>query len=673
MKSKIRNYIYSAKPYLQVILFACIIIGLTVNQLSRASAQTTTAITIDGTKSGPVFMGAGAIIGGGGNARLLIDYPEPQRSQILDYLFKPGYGANLESLKLEIGGDTNSSDGSEPSIEHSKGQIDCNSGYEWWIAEQALARNPNIKLYALQWGAPGWVGNTNGQLWTNNDNKYVIDWLNCAKSHGLSISYLGGWNERGYNASWYENMRSNLNSNGYSNVQIIADDNNNWNIASALSSDTTFKSVVGVVGIHDQCGPNSEGYTCTTPSTARSLGKPLFTSELGRLSNNDAASLVRSMINDYNQASIIGVLVWPMVDSMVPGLRYEDRGLITADQPWSGNYIVNRTLWGMAQTTQFAPLGWQFVGGANKAIGNSGAYNTFQAPDHSAWSLVTENTGTSSTQAVTVQTIKVSILGGLPSSTVHAWTTNVWSNDPSQWFVQQADIHPTNGTFTYTLPAGSVVTFTTTTGQSKGNATSPAVGSMQLPYIASSDDSNEAWGLSAMDGAFIYQPCQGGHIGNCLEQMAPQEPIWWSTSTGKPRHPYAIVGDSNWSNYTVSSDVMFANSAASAGVIGRFSKQNSGADNEQFDGYEFAAGADGSWHLYNNSAASGRVTLKSGNLVQFVPGTWHTMSLSMQGSILTAGIDGQVVTTTTDTTHTSGLAGILCNWNTDQFDNFQVN
>jgi hypothetical protein len=46
---------------------------------------------------GRTFDGVGAISGGGGNSRLLIDYPEPQRSQILDYLFKPGYGAACRS------------------------------------------------------------------------------------------------------------------------------------------------------------------------------------------------------------------------------------------------------------------------------------------------------------------------------------------------------------------------------------------------------------------------------------------------------------------------------------------------------------------------------------------------------------------------------------------------
>src|SRR5205807_9768430 len=82
---------------------------------SASAATVTTTVTINGTSAGRTFDGIGAISGGGGNSRLLIDYPEPQRSQILDYLFKPGYGADLQILKVEVGGDTNSTSGAEPS------------------------------------------------------------------------------------------------------------------------------------------------------------------------------------------------------------------------------------------------------------------------------------------------------------------------------------------------------------------------------------------------------------------------------------------------------------------------------------------------------------------------------------------------------------------------------
>ena len=74
-------------------------------------------VIINGARPGPAFQGIGAISGGGGNSRLLIDYPPRDRAQILDYLFLPHFGASLQMLKLEIGGGGFSSDGSEPSVE----------------------------------------------------------------------------------------------------------------------------------------------------------------------------------------------------------------------------------------------------------------------------------------------------------------------------------------------------------------------------------------------------------------------------------------------------------------------------------------------------------------------------------------------------------------------------
>ncbi len=174
------------------VVLAAFVVAATAVVVSAAPAQAATAITINGASGGRLFDGVGAISGGGGNSRLLVDYPEPQRSQILDYLFKPGVGAAMQILKVEIGGDTNSTSGAEPSHEHTRGAVNCTRGYEWWLAGQAKARNPNIKLYALAWGAPGWIGG--GNFWSTDMINYLLDYLGCATSHGLTIDYLGGWN-----------------------------------------------------------------------------------------------------------------------------------------------------------------------------------------------------------------------------------------------------------------------------------------------------------------------------------------------------------------------------------------------------------------------------------------------------------------------------------------------
>jgi hypothetical protein len=78
------------------------------------------------------YRGHGAL-SAGASSRLLIDYPPKQRAQILDILFLPGYGASLDLLKIEIGGDDQSTDGVEPSHSHGLGDLDCNRGWEWWL------------------------------------------------------------------------------------------------------------------------------------------------------------------------------------------------------------------------------------------------------------------------------------------------------------------------------------------------------------------------------------------------------------------------------------------------------------------------------------------------------------------------------------------------------------
>ena len=201
-----------------VIALVTLLVGVSM-AYEASPKQVATSITVDGASAGRTFDGIGAISGGGGNSRLLAEYPPAERSQILDYLFKPGYGAALQILKVEIGGDTNSTDGAEPSIEHTRGTVDCDAGYEWSLMEQAKARNPDIKLYGLAWGAPGWIGN--GNFWSTDMVDYLVGWLGCAKQHGLTVNYLGGWNERGYNIAWYEQLRSTLNADGYGSVQIV--------------------------------------------------------------------------------------------------------------------------------------------------------------------------------------------------------------------------------------------------------------------------------------------------------------------------------------------------------------------------------------------------------------------------------------------------------------------
>lgn len=102
---------------------------------------------LDRSAMAQTFDGVGAISGGGATSRLLVDYPETQRTQILDLLFNRSFGASLHVLKVEVGGDMLTTDGSESTHMHNNHTLDPLAGYEWWLmgeASEAWARGGSL-------------------------------------------------------------------------------------------------------------------------------------------------------------------------------------------------------------------------------------------------------------------------------------------------------------------------------------------------------------------------------------------------------------------------------------------------------------------------------------------------------------------------------------------------
>jgi hypothetical protein len=635
---------------------------------TRAQAATTTAITIDGTQPGRVFDGVGAISGGGGNSRLLIDYPEPQRSQLLDYLFKPGYGASLQILKIEIGGDTNSTDGAEASHEHTSGTVDCNQGYEWWLAAQAKARNPNIKLYGLAWGAPGWIGG--GNFWSTDMINYLMSWFGCAGQHNLAIDYLGGWNERGYNKTWYENLKSALVSHGHSATKVVAADSD-WSVADAMASDSTFKNAVDIVGVHYPCGYNTAFTTCSSTANALGLGKQLWASENGSEdANSGATSVARAINRDYIDGKMTSYINWPVIAALYPDLHYSTDGMSIANQPWSGAYTIGKTTWVTAQTTQFTQPGWHYIDSAGGYLGGNranGSYVTLKSTNNSDYSTVIETM-----DATAAQTASFTVTGGLSTGQVHVWATNLNSANPADYFAHTQDVTPSGGTFSITLQPGYVYTVSTTTGQGKGTATSPASATLALPYSDNFETpaaSTSPKYFSDMNGAFQTVACGGGRTGTCLRQMAATTPIRWTGESYDA--PYTMMGDWAWSNYTVTVDTMFEQSGT-VEVLGRVNQQ--GTNNNGLNAYHLRVSDNGQWSIQRSDTSWNFTQLASGAVSALGTGKWHTVALTMQGSTLTASIDGVTAGSAIDTAFTAGRAGlgVAGGYQTEEFDNFAV-
>jgi hypothetical protein len=647
-----------------------LVLSLTAGAVSgtpRALAQTSTTISVNGTSAGRTFGGIGAISGGGGNSRLLTNYPAAEQQQILDYLFKPDYGASLQILKVEIGGDTNSTDGSESSIEHTQGSIDCSNGYEWWLMEQAKALNPNIEFYGLAWGAPGWVGS----FFSTATINYLVSWLTCASSHGLTISYLGGWNERGYNVSWYEQLRSTLNSDGFSSVQIVADDSAGWDDASTVEDTPAFAAAVSILGDHYPCagGDGGSADTCTTSATAESTGKPMWASENGSQDLNlGAPALIRSITRGYVDGDLTAYINWPVVAAIYPDLPYDDDALILANQPWSGAYSVGASLWATAQVTQFTAPGWQFLNDGSGYLGgteSNGTYVTLKSTDDTDYSTIIETTTASA-----AQTVNVEVSGGLSTGTVHVWSTDVNSPTSSNTFVNDGTITPSDGEYSLTVQPGYVYTLTTTTEQGKGTAVGPTQSTLSLPYsdtFASDTVGQQPPYLSQMQGAFEIEPCTGGRSGDCLQQQAATEPIEWDDNA----NPYTIGGNLSWADYTVSADALMEQAGAVQllGRVGTMEAFDPAAINE----YYLQLTNTGAWSIVRNSTSGALTTLASGTVTAPGLDTWQQLSLTFNGDSISAAINGTTVGTVTDSTYASGMIGLGTDgYQTDQFSDLSV-
>ncbi|GIJ44045.1 galactosylceramidase [Virgisporangium aliadipatigenens] len=616
---------------------------------------------IDGGALGRTFDGVGAISGGGGNSRLLRDYPQAQRDQILDYLFKPGYGAAVQLLKLEIGGDGNSTDGAEPSHQHTRGDVNCDAGYEFWLAEQAVARNPSIRLAALAWTAPGWIGG--GNFWSDDMIAYDISWLDCARAHGLSIGYLGGWNERGHDSGWYKRLRTALDAAGYGAVQLVGDDTS-WDMADEFAGDPALRNAIGVLGNHYVCGYLSQAEQCSSTQAARNSGKPLWASEFGSQDyDSGVVPYIRTLNRGYLDGGLTGFMNWPLIAAITPNLPFGTVGLMGAASPWSGAYRVGRNLWANAHYAQFAQPGWRYVTGAAGGYldGNraNGSYVTLAAPNGRDYSTIYETSG-----ATAAQTVSVTVAGGLNAGTVHVWDTDLGS--ATEHFVKRADVTPSGGSYTLTLQPNHIYSVTTTTGQGKGTAASPTASALALPYA----DDFESYAprtlpryTEDMQGAFEVRPCGSGR---CLQQVVPQRPINWQGDSDA----YTLIGDPSWRNYTVAVDVNLQQ-PGTVTLLGRAGTQLRPQDRQ--GAYQLRINETGAWSVVAHGTSGNVRTLASGSRSALGINTWHRVSLGFSGSRVTATVDGVQLAAFNDSAFGYGQAGIgVVGYQTDLFDNVSV-
>ena len=102
-------------------------------------------------------------------------------------------------------------------------------GYEFWVAKEARSRRGGIRLYALPWEWPAWVGQGTGDPFHNVSKpvRYVMEWIQGAKRvHGLTTDFIGIWNENAYSVEYILALRGALDQAGLERTRIVAPDGN---------------------------------------------------------------------------------------------------------------------------------------------------------------------------------------------------------------------------------------------------------------------------------------------------------------------------------------------------------------------------------------------------------------------------------------------------------------
>ncbi|XP_030626574.1 galactocerebrosidase [Chanos chanos] len=591
------------------------------------------------------FDGIGGLSGGGATSRLLVNYEEPYRSQILDYLFKPNFGASLHILKVEIGGDAQTTDGTEPSHMHTEGDENYFRGYEWWLMKEAKKRNPEITLIGLPWAFPGWIGQ--GGNWPYNfpdvTASYIVSWIIGAKqNHDLDISYIGIWNEKDFDAKYIKVLRDMLDRSGLERVGIIAADGN-WAISKNILVDPYLNDAVEVIGVH---------YPGTmTVKEALWTEKKLWSSEDYSTFNNDIGGgcWARILNKNYVNGRMTATISWNLVASYYKDLSFGGDGLMTAEEPWSGSYVVQSPIWITAHTTQFAKPGWTYL----QTIGNLTQGGSYVALTDGKGNLtvIIETMTHNHSQcirpslppfSVSPQTATFKLKGSFATLTeLQLWYSRFdFQTKKDTLFEKRGPIKVQEGIFTLELGVDEVYTVTTiTTGQKGYYPNPPSSAPFPKKYSDDFDISDppfsEAPYFADQTGVFEYfknLTDPGPHVFT-LRQVVNQRPVTWAQDADQT---ISIIGDHDWQDLEVSCDI-YIETVNTGGVFVAARVDQGGESVRKAKGVFFWVFADGTYKLTND--IGGKKVLAEG-LSGTRAGIWYRLTLTVQGNYASGMVNG---------------------------------
>ncbi|XP_069140053.1 galactocerebrosidase-like isoform X2 [Argopecten irradians] len=616
------------------------------------SATTCHVYRVDNTQdSGRRFDGIGGLSGGGATSKLLVNYPEKYRDQILDYLFKPNFAASLQMLKVEIGGDSQSTEGTEASHMHNEWDENYQRGYEWWLMTEAKKRNPDILLYGLPWAFPGWLSNSFDNPYTNvtRTAEYVTRWLLGAKKfYNLTIDYVGIWNERPYDVSYIKTLRKTLDSNQLSRVKIVAADGG-WEIASHLQ-DKELEAVIDYIGVHY---PGT-----TTTKAALATGKQLWSSEdYSTFNDNTGAGCWARILNqNFVNGYMTSTISWNLIASYYNALPYPGCGLMTADSPWSGHYDVSSPIWMTAHTTQFTAPGWRYLphGAGVGKLTYGGSYVSLVSPNQKDLTIILETMSHDHSlcirpalpaYTVVPQNITLQLSGDLAKiQQLNVWYSKLafGKSKQSVLFQKMPALKVLDGKIKLYIDVDVVYTLTTLTQGNKGSYPDPPV-RKPFPDTYMEDfeafpEFSEPFNFAQQVGSFEVTRSNDASHGQVLRQVVLKSPVFWCPLPLLT--PLNLIGRP-WSDVYVSSDVAIGPINGTNGVFVAARVDQGGCQAWQAKGLFFFLFPKEKKYILANDLVR-VVPLKEGEATGAVNG-WNNIELAVEGNIAIGRLNKQTL------------------------------
>lgn len=373
-----------------------------------------------------------------------------KRTEVLQKLLSPSTGAGMNLVRITFGTsdftgrtfytyDDRPYGQTDPSLTYFSIQKDIDYNIIATL-KQALAVNPNLKIFASPWSPPAWMKDNQsligGKLLTQYIPvlaTYYRKAIQAYQAQGIPIYGLTVQNEPLYTAPDYPStnvtadqerqliiaVRNELNANGLSGVKIWAYDHNFDSAAAYMApimSDATANAAVDGVAFHDYAGDPSAMTTVHNSYPSKNM---LMTerSWWGTSGADRMAQYFRNWAVSYNAwVTMLDSTIKPEQWTGTPGPTMVIQNAYTYDTYWllPEYYLI-------AQYSKFVQPGAKRI---SSTYGSSGTVTnvSFLNPDNTIVSVIINQTASSQTFKLTSEGQE--LVATIPAKTVgtYKWT-----------------------------------------------------------------------------------------------------------------------------------------------------------------------------------------------------------------------------------------------------------